>query len=350
MTPPPASVHASAVCVGEQAILIRGASGTGKSRLTLDLILAGRTGVIAETLLIGDDRVRLDTRDGRLFAHAVPELEGMIEIRGLGIRRCAFVPEAAVALVVDLAAPDAVRLPPPERRGVVRENPATLLASPKLRRGLPARLSVDHSAALMTEPTPAATSPRRPEPIREVEAIRDRAVLELLYGAGLRVSELAGLSLDSVDLASDTVRVIGKGNKERIVPLGSKARAAIQIWLARRGELASILQNAPKGDAREKADAARALFLSTRGRRLRVRSVQLLVHKWGLTATGRTDLHPHALRHSFATHLLDGGADLRSIQELLGHSSLSTTQRYTHVSVDQILKVYDGAHPLAQRK
>ncbi|EFI52969.1 MAG: serine kinase [Bradyrhizobiaceae bacterium] len=115
MTPPPASVHASAVCVGEQAILIRGASGTGKSRLTLDLILAGRTGVIAETLLIGDDRVRLDTRDGRLFAHAVPELEGMIEIRGLGIRRCAFVPEAAVALVVDLAAPDAVRLPPPER-------------------------------------------------------------------------------------------------------------------------------------------------------------------------------------------------------------------------------------------
>ncbi len=115
MTPPPASVHASAVCVGEQAILIRGASGTGKSRLTLDLILAGRIGVIAETLLIGDDRVRLDTRDGRLFAHAVPELEGMIEIRGLGIRRCAFVPEAAVALVVDLAAPDAVRLPPPER-------------------------------------------------------------------------------------------------------------------------------------------------------------------------------------------------------------------------------------------
>ncbi|CEG10629.1 HPr kinase/phosphorylase [Afipia felis] len=115
MTPPPASVHASAVCVGEQAILIRGASGTGKSRLTLDLILAGRTGVIAETLLIGDDRVRLDTRDGRLFAHAVPELEGMIEIRGLGIRRCAFVPEAAVALVVDLAAPDAVRLPSPER-------------------------------------------------------------------------------------------------------------------------------------------------------------------------------------------------------------------------------------------
>jgi serine kinase of HPr protein (carbohydrate metabolism regulator) len=115
MTPPPASVHASAVRVGEQAILIRGASGTGKSRLTLDLILAGRTGVIAETLLIGDDRVRLDTRDGRLFAHAVPELEGMIEIRGLGIRRCAFVPEAAVALVVDLAAPDAARLPPPER-------------------------------------------------------------------------------------------------------------------------------------------------------------------------------------------------------------------------------------------
>lgn len=115
MTPPPASVHASAVRVGTQAILIRGASGTGKSRLALDLILAGRTGAIAETLLIGDDRVRLDTRDGNLIAHAMPELEGMIEIRGLGIRRCAFVPEAAVALVVDLAAPDAARLPAPEQ-------------------------------------------------------------------------------------------------------------------------------------------------------------------------------------------------------------------------------------------
>lgn len=115
MTPPPASVHASAVRVGEQAILIRGASGTGKSRLALDLILAGRTGAIAETLLIGDDRVRLDTWNDNLVARGVPELEGMIEIRGLGIRRCAFVPEAAVALVVDLAAPDAARLPAPER-------------------------------------------------------------------------------------------------------------------------------------------------------------------------------------------------------------------------------------------
>ncbi|EKS30698.1 HPr kinase/phosphorylase [Afipia felis] len=115
MTPPSASVHASAVCVGDRAILIRGASGTGKSRLALDLILAGRTGAITETRLIGDDRVRLDTRDGNLIVRVVPELEGMIEIRGLGIRRCAFVPEAQVALVVDLAASDAERMPPPER-------------------------------------------------------------------------------------------------------------------------------------------------------------------------------------------------------------------------------------------
>jgi len=115
MTPPSASVHASAVCVGDRAILIRGASGTGKSRLALDLILAGRTGAITETRLIGDDRVRLDTRDGNLIVRAIPELEGMIEIRGLGIRRCAFVPEAQVALVVDLAASDAERMPPPER-------------------------------------------------------------------------------------------------------------------------------------------------------------------------------------------------------------------------------------------
>lgn len=237
-----------------------------------------------------------------------------------------------------------------ERKGTVRENPAMMLASPKLRRGLPARLSVDHSAALMTEPDAQALGPRRPQAMREVEALRDRAILELLYGAGLRVSELAGLSLDSVDLAGETVRVIGKGNKERMVPLGSKARVAIHTWLGRRREFAATLQEAAKGDAAEKSDALRALFLSTRGRRLNVRSVQLLVRKWGLTATGRTDVHPHALRHSFATHLLDGGADLRSIQELLGHSSLSTTQRYTHVSVDQILKVYDGAHPLAKSK
>jgi integrase/recombinase XerC len=237
-----------------------------------------------------------------------------------------------------------------ERKGTVRENPAMMLASPKLRRGLPARLSVDHSSALMTEPDATALGPRRPQAMREVEALRDRAILELLYGAGLRVSELAGLSMDSVDLAGETVRVIGKGNKERIVPLGSKARAAVETWLKRRREFAATLQEAAKGDAKEKADAIRALFLSTRGRRLNVRSVQLLVRKWGLTATGRTDVHPHALRHSFATHLLDGGADLRSIQEMLGHSSLSTTQRYTHVSVDQILKVYDGAHPLAKSK
>ena len=115
MTPPPASVHASAVCVGEQAILIRGASGAGKSRLALDLILAGRTGAIAATKLIGDDRVRLDTRNGRVWVRSVPELEGMIEIRGLGIRRCDFTPTAQVTLVVDLAASDAERLPPPER-------------------------------------------------------------------------------------------------------------------------------------------------------------------------------------------------------------------------------------------
>jgi len=115
MTPPPASVHASAVRVGEQAILIRGASGTGKSRLALDLILAGRTGMIAATKLIGDDRVRLDTRNGRVWASGVPELEGMLEIRGLGIRRCDFAAGADIALVVDLAASDAERLPPPER-------------------------------------------------------------------------------------------------------------------------------------------------------------------------------------------------------------------------------------------
>lgn len=208
----------------------------------------------------------------------------------------------------------------------VRKNPAALLASPKTRRKLPRPLSPEHADALMTTPREASA-----------KDLRDRAALELLYGAGLRVSELVGLGLHDVDLRAASVRVVGKGNKERRVPLGEPSVLAVSAYLQRRAELLG-----------DKLDEG-ALFLSTRGRRMSVRSLQYDVRAYGMRAAGRPDLHPHALRHSCATHMLDGGADLRSIQEFLGHASLSTTQRYTHVSVEHLLGVYDKAHPLARK-
>ena len=215
------------------------------------------------------------------------------------------------------------------KRGEIEKSPADELALPKVRRPLPTLLDVDAAAEVVT--TPGRSS---------AEDLRDRAMLETLYGSGLRVSELCGLDLDHLELP-DSVRVIGKGNKERIVPLGSHAVAAIEVYLARRSELRH-----PKSGAID----PRAVFLSRLGLRIGVRRVQTLVHAYGALGAGRADLHPHALRHTCATHLLDGGADLRSIQKLLGHSSLSTTQRYAHVSIDHLMKVYDSAHPLARRR
>ncbi len=219
-----------------------------------------------------------------------------------------------------------------EREGLARENPARLLQSPKLRRKLPTLVNASAAAEVMAAPLAA--------PGRESERLRDAAMLELLYGSGLRVSELAGLELADLALESAEVRVLGKGKKERIVPLGSKAIAALEAYLACRPELCH---------SRTGAQHASALFLARRGGRLGVRRVQTLVQRYGALGAGRADLHPHALRHSCATHMLEGGADLRSIQELLGHSSLATTQRYTHVSLDQLFAVYDRAHPLARR-
>lgn len=216
------------------------------------------------------------------------------------------------------------------RRAGLRENPAAQLRAPKLRRKLPLFLSVEQAGETMETPAGVGT--------RAVHA-RDRALLEVLYGSGLRVSELCGLDLARIDASAATARVRGKGDKERIVPLGSKALAALRDYLAVRGELRS----------RDGAQDAQALFLGARGERLGVRQVQLLVKRYGALATGTNALHPHALRHSCATHLLDAGADLRSIQELLGHASLSTTQRYTHVSVDRLQAIYTKAHPLASR-
>lgn len=217
------------------------------------------------------------------------------------------------------------------RAGALRTNPTATLASPKLRRKLPRFLAPDSAAELMGAPLGQAG--------REAARLRDALALELLYGSGLRVSELASLNMAQLSLALGEVRVLGKGRKERLVPLGSKSIAALTAYLARRSELSH-----PRTGYLD----PQALLVGQLGKRLSVRWLQKLVRHYGEIGTGRADLHPHALRHSCATHMLEGGADLRAIQEMLGHSSLSTTQRYTHVSLDQLLAVYDRAHPLAR--
>jgi integrase/recombinase XerC len=212
-----------------------------------------------------------------------------------------------------------------EKRHILRKNPAKMLESPKIRRPLPTFLNVDAAREVLDAP-PESTA----------VGLRDRALLELLYGGGLRVSELAGLRIGDVDIAQSEVRVMGKGRRERLVPVGASAVEAVQGWLRRRGELASPLVPTD------------ALLLNTKGRPLAVRTIQILVQRYGALGAGRADLHPHALRHTCATHMLDGGASLRAIQEMLGHASLATTQRYTHVSLESVRRVYDAAHPLAR--
>ncbi|HLK37153.1 MAG TPA: tyrosine recombinase XerC [Polyangiaceae bacterium] len=216
------------------------------------------------------------------------------------------------------------------RRGVLKTSPADQLATPKVRRGLPTLLSVD--AAKQVVESPSAESP---------VGVRDRAILEVLYGSGVRVSELCGLDLEAVDLVQATARVRGKGNKERMVPLGRPCVDALRRWL----EVRSALKH-PKHATQD----PRALFLSVRGARIGTKAVWTLTRNSGATGAGRADLHPHALRHTCATHMLEGGADLRAIQEMLGHASLSTTQRYMHVSMERLMRVYDAAHPLARAK
>lgn len=213
------------------------------------------------------------------------------------------------------------------RRCGLVTNPARTLQAPKLRRKLPLFLTAEKAGETVEMPTDRGT---------DASALRDRAMLEVLYGSGLRVSELVGLDLASIDLEQGLARVLGKGSKERLVPLGQAARDALRDYLPVRGQLCG----------REQDPAA--LFLSTRGRRFNVRHVQLITKRYGALATGSSALHPHALRHSCATHLLEAGADLRSIQELLGHASLSTTQRYTHLGTDQLQAAYAKAHPLAK--
>jgi integrase/recombinase XerC len=234
------------------------------------------------------------------------------------------------------------------REGLTQQNPARLVATPKLPKRVPSVLTAEEVNAFLdqlarvTPPEPDKEHPRRKRPGAEGDESklllrRDRAILELLYASGLRVSELTGLDLADVDSREQILRVRGKGRKERIVPFGGKAAAALGSYLPVRSE---ILRRNREGEAK-------AVFLNYAGGRLTTRSVGRLVKKYARLANINWDLHPHSLRHAFATHLLADGADLRAIQELLGHATLSTTQKYTHASIRQLMEVYDKAHPRA---
>jgi len=211
--------------------------------------------------------------------------------------------------------------------GLVDSDVGQLLASPRPRRHLPAVLRADEAAQLMV----VAADDEAPEPV----ALRDRLVLELLYASGIRVAELVGLDVDDVDRRRRVLRVLGKGAKERTVPYGQPADRALEEWL-RHGRPALAAPN-----------SGGALLLGVRGGRLDQRAVRGIVHRAVGTVPGAPDLGPHGLRHTAATHLLEGGADLRAVQELLGHASLSTTQIYTHVSVERLRRTYQRAHPRA---
>jgi len=216
--------------------------------------------------------------------------------------------------------------------GTLAANPAQGVRTPKVPQTLPRHLRPGEVESLIE-------APEGDEPLVR----RDRAILELLYAAGLRVSELVGLDWREVDLPARVVRVMGKGSKERMVPFGRPAAEALRRWL----ECWEAVRAA--GGGTHAADTGEPVFLNSRGGRLTDRSVRRVIDKWVDDAAVARGVHPHTLRHTFATHLLENGADLRAIQELLGHSSLSTTQKYTHLEVDRLLSVYRGAHPRARR-
>jgi integrase/recombinase XerC len=246
------------------------------------------------------------------------------------------------------------------REGKLKENPARLVATPKLPKRIPAVLSAEEMGGFldqlagMQNPGAVRKGSKRGRDIAAAMPSnsllkledslflrRDRAILELLYAAGLRVSELTGLNVADVDQKDQMVRVIGKGRKERVVPYGAKAAEALNVyWPEREKLLENTLRQQKKID-RE------AIFLNYMGSRLTQRSVGRILKKYVRLVNINWDLHPHSLRHAFATHLLADGADLRAIQELLGHQSLSTTQKYTHVSIRQLMDIYDKSHPHA---
>jgi integrase/recombinase XerC len=212
------------------------------------------------------------------------------------------------------------------RRGHLNADPGARLVAPRPQRKLPSVLRADQADALMRASESGASE-------RDPVALRDRAIVELLYATGIRVSELCGLDIDDLDNDRRVLRVIGKGDKERTVPFGIPARRAVQDWLAD-GRPRLVAENSPP-----------ALLIGVRGGRLQPASVRRIVHEALAAVPGAPDLGPHGLRHTAATHLLEGGADLRSVQELLGHATLATTQLYTHVTVERLRAVHDQAHP-----
>lgn len=214
------------------------------------------------------------------------------------------------------------------RRGIVDTDPAARLQTPRAHRTLPAVLRADQALDAMAA---AKSGAAEGDPL----ALRDRLIVELLYATGIRVGELCGLDIDDVDLGSRLVRVLGKGDKQRTAPFGEPAEDAVRAWLA---------DGRP---AMATPDSGSALLLGTRGKRLDPRQARTVVHQTVSAVDGAPDMGPHGLRHSAATHLLEGGADLRIVQELLGHSTLATTQLYTHVTVARLRAVHDQAHPRA---
>jgi integrase/recombinase XerC len=218
-------------------------------------------------------------------------------------------------------------------QNVIPTNPAKMVASPKQEKYLPEYLTADAITELLEAPGTGTTL-----------ALRDRAILELFYGTGIRVSELVGLDQDDLDLEGGYIRVLGKGRKERIVPFGRKAADAIKVYLAVRRDLCR------KDSGTGHAAGGDAVFRNFRGSRLTTRGVAGIVDRHVVRLAQKLRVHPHTLRHTFATHMLNAGADLRSIQELLGHESLSTTQKYTHVSTEQLVRVYLSCHPRAKKK
>jgi integrase/recombinase XerC len=235
------------------------------------------------------------------------------------------------------------------REGLIDGDPGAIVATPRVEEKLPAHLEIDEMSRLLDVPDAGTPLGRR-----------DRAMFELLYASGLRLSELVGLDLDHINLSRRMVRVLGKGGKERIVPFNMSAERALRAYLRDRPEIEREALRQREGPGRPTAQDPRArpaprrsagsgpLFLNSRGGRLTGRSVDRLLRRYVSMCSARFGISPHALRHSFATHLLERGADLRSIQELLGHAQLSTTQRYTHVSAAQLIDVYRKAHPHAK--
>ncbi len=204
------------------------------------------------------------------------------------------------------------------REGYLKNNPTVVISTPKIEKNLPIFLTEDEVTKLIEAPS-----------IEKKQGARDRAILETLYSTGMRISELVGLDIEKIDFISGVIKVLGKGRKERLVPIGDKAIRAIRDYVENRKQKTSIV------------------FLNKNGTRLTDRGIRMMIDKYIRVTSLREDISPHTLRHSFATHLLNRGADLRSVQELLGHANLSTTQIYTHLTTDKIKSIYDKAHPRA---